>query len=541
MPPAQPSPRPGPLDLAFGARGELTAAVLAGSFLLAWWVLDRALHVPGAGPLVWISLGIGMVYGLRAAVGSLARLSFDIDALMVVAAALAAYWGAPGEAALLLFLFVLAGSLEGFALSRTTRAIEALHKLMPDDTLVWRPAPEAPPATGSDRAQGRWVRVPPDELSVGDLLMLPPGETIPADCRLAEGDSAVNQATLTGESLPRVVGPGDELYAGTINVGNPITAQVLRPARDSSLRRILALVLEAQQQREPVQRLIDRLGQPYALGVVGVSVAVLLVWWLVLAEPLIGPRGGALYTAITLLIVLSPCAIIIATPTATLAAITRAAREGVLFKGGQAIDRLASLRALALDKTGTLTIGRPRLVDVEAAPSAEQPALLAIAAGLEAESTHPIAAALREAAALRGIEPEPATSRTSFRAGRGVSGLFRGREARLGTFEHARQLVPPERRDHVRDVMERAQARGDLAVCLATGDRACVFVLTDQVRPGARELVPRLHELNIAPVVMLTGDNAVTARRVADELGLDRWQAQLLPQDKVRALAELRR
>ncbi|MFN7022828.1 MAG: HAD-IC family P-type ATPase, partial [Phycisphaerales bacterium] len=214
--------------------------------------------------------------------------------------------------------------------------------------------------------RGEFVPVPPESLAAGDVVRIPPGEIVPTDARLAPGQgmTSINQASITGESLPREVREGDELYAGTVNVGNPVEAIVLRPASQSSLQKILNLVIEAQQQREPVQRMIDRLSQPYAIGVFAVSIGVMLLWRYALGVPWLGTpeaagRDGAIQTAITLLIVASPCALIISTPTATLAAISRAARGGVLFKGGQAIERLSRLRAIAFDKTGTLTIGRP--------------------------------------------------------------------------------------------------------------------------------------------------------------------------------------
>jgi Cd2+/Zn2+-exporting ATPase len=515
------------------ARGELVSAIIAGGLLFigagaGYFGGEGAAESVGAA-MVWISLAIGMFHGARAAFDSIRAARVDIDVLMVVGAGLAAGVGAPAEGALLLFLFVLSGALEDLAMQRTTRAIEALHKLMPTRALRL--------------SEGEWVEVAPEALDAGDVVKVLPGESIPADARITQGRTSVDQASLTGESMPRTVGEGDEVWAGTINVGDPVQARVTRRAAESSLQKVLHLVIEAQQQREPVQRMIDKLSQPYALAVFGISLVVFLVWWLALGEPLVGEgkggRGGAIYTAITLLIVASPCAVIIATPTATLAAIARAARGGVLFKGGQSIERLSRLGAVAFDKTGTLTIGRPRVQALHPVGWSDENRLLAAAAGLEQDSTHPIAKAVIEEAARRGIEPA-AVSESGFTAGRGVSAVIDGKPARLGSMVHAGPLVPECLRNRVQEVLDSVQSAGNIAVVIAHDQEAGVIILADSARPGAAGLVAQMHELGVKPVCMLTGDNRATAKSVADSLGIDRWKAEMLPKDKVEAVAALK-
>lgn len=517
----------------FSARGELWAAILAGAMLLCGYLL----HTPwpeGSAPgragaaLVWASLAVGMVYGLGAAWESLRERRVDIDVLMVVGAGLAAYIGHPEEGSLLLFLFVLAGALEALAMQRTKREIESLHKLMPTDALVQR--------------SGEWVHLKPELLGPGERIKILPGERVPTDARLAAGESAIDQSAITGESMPRHVRPGDELYAGTINAGDAIEAVVTRPVSQSSLQRVLDLVTRAKEQREPVQRLIDRVSEPYALGVMGVSALVFLVWWLVLGRP----WADAAYTAVTLLIVASPCALIIATPTATLAAIARAARAGVLFKGGSAIDALAATGAVCFDKTGTLTFGRPTLYEVHPVAWSDGGKLVALAAGVESESTHPIADAVRRAAKERRIYPASVEGIT-FTPGRGVSGTFHGCDVRLGSYKHTEAIIPVCFRNRVKDVLEKIQERGHIGVVVAHacagapgGGEAAVLIMADAVRPGARTLVDELHALGVRPVRMLTGDNHTTAARVAASLGLDRFDAELLPEDKVRAVQEMK-
>lgn len=522
----------------FAPRRALYGALLAGALLglgVAFSYRGPAMHWPGL-VCVWISLGVGMVYGGKAAFDALANKSFDIDVLMVVAAGLAAYIRHPEEGALLLFLFTLSGALEDLAIQRTTREISALHKLMPTEAMVFR--------------DGAWLETSASTLVTGDRVKIRPGERVPADATLLSGETSIDQSAITGESMPRHVKPGDELFAGTINTDDPVEATVLRPVSESSLQRIMDLVTKAREQREPVQRFIDRVNEPYAVGVLLVSIVVCLVWWLALSRPF----ADAMYTGIALLIVASPCALVIATPTATLAAIARAARGGVLFKGGQTIDRLARVRSVCFDKTGTLTHGRPTLYEVHPVAWSDGKELLAIAAGLEADSTHPIAVAVREAAANRGVTPAT-IDKLNHVVARGIQGQYAGSEVRLGSFAFAEPVIPVCFRNRVKEVLGKIQSRGHVAVVIAraaagadtpdTADdssgQAAVLIMADSVRPGATELVRDLHALGVKPVRMLTGDNAITATRIGDGLGLDQVDAELLPDDKLRIVGEMKR
>lgn len=508
------------------AKGELVSAVVAAGLLIAGFILRasfddaRPAHLAGHG-CDFAALGIGLFHGGRAAWHAVRGGRFDIDVLMIVGAVLAAFIGAPSEGALLLMLFTLSGALEELAMQRTTRAVEALHKLMPTSALKW---------TGT-----AWEHVEPELLVVGDRVRILPGELAPVDCRVTMGSSSMNQANLTGESMPRDVGPGDDLYAGTVNVGSPMEATVSKPASQSSLQKILDLVTSAQQQREPVQQVIDRVSQPYAIGVFAAAIATFVVFWLALDRT----ASSAAYTAITLLIVASPCALVIATPTATLAGISRAARGGVLFKGGAAISRLAGLQAVAFDKTGTLTIGKPRVVRVEVVGVASEQTMLAVAAGLEEHSTHPIAQAIIDAAKAAGATAS-AVSEVGYIAGRGVTANIDAKPARLGSLAHTREMIPEALQARVGEVLKTIQSGGHIGVVCVYEGSAAVFILSDSARPGAECLVRRLHEQGVKPVVMLTGDNRATAQRVADDLGIDEVHADLLPGDKVDQVKRLK-
>lgn len=522
----------------FRPRTQLIVSLCAGA-LLAVGFIAHLFDQSWSSWANWLSLGLGLIYGLEAAWQSLRKMVFDIDVLMAVGALLAAYIGHPEEGALLLFLFVFAGALEDLAMLRTEREIASLHALMPADAMVWR---------GSE-----WLVVPAETLVVDDKIKVRPGERVPADAKVLAGKSTIDQSAITGESMPREVGPGDELFAGTINTDDALEALVLRKVTESSLHKILDLVTAAKERRRPVQRFIDRMSQPYALGVLCFSTIVALVWWLVFKEPLVGTSEapGAIYTAITLLIVASPCAIIIATPVATLAAIARAARSGVLIKGGEAFDRLASVGAMCFDKTGTLTHGRPKLYDIQAVAWSDGPRLLSIAAALEADSTHPIAHAICEAFTERALPIAPVEEINHILAS-GLEGKIAGRKVRLGRYSFAEPVIPVCLRNRVKEVLDKVRDRGHVAVVVAlAGDEtaaegpsvgeAAVLIMADSVRPGAERLVADLHAIDIRPVRMLTGDNAVTAARIAETLKLDGFEADLLPADKQRIIGTIRR
>jgi len=514
------------------AKTELVCSIVAGALLIVGWIGSMLPEPVGTQSVaaIWASLAIGMFFGARAAWDSLRQLKVDIDVLMIVGASLAAYIGHPSEGALLLFLFTLAGALEELAMQRTEREVSALHKLMPSTALRLN--------TGS----GAWETIPAEELRNGDRVRILPGERVPTDASVASGSTSIDQSAITGESMPRPVKPGDELYAGTINTDDPIEAVVTRPVAESSLARILKLVMNAREQREPVQRQIDRLSEPYSIAVLVLSAVVVLVWHYVLGRP----WAASAYTAITFLIVCSPCALVISTPTATLAGIARGARAGVLFKGGQAIERLARVGSVCFDKTGTLTVGRPKLYRVHPVAWSDGPELLAMAAGIEQLSTHPIASAIREAATQQGIAPA-AVADISHTAGRGMEGTFNGCPVRLGSYRFTEELIPVCFRNRVQDVLATIQDRGHVAVVIAHacpekagGGEAAVLVMADAVRPGAKSLVRRMHALGVRPVRMLTGDNKRTAERVAASLEIDRVDADLLPQDKLAAVERMK-
>lgn len=485
--------------------------------------------------LVWVSLALGSVHGLKAAAESIAERKPDIDVLMVVGAGLAAAIGHPGEGALLLFMFTLAGALEHRAMAKAKDAVARLSKLMPSDAMR---------RTSANGAEGAgWEPVKPEDLRKGDLVLVRPGETVPADGTVEKGQTTLDQSHLTGESLPRAVERGDEVYAGTMNQNGAIEVRITRPVAESSLQKILELVLEAQEQRQPLQRVIDKFSTPYTLAVFAVAAIALVL----LATTRIG--GGenplswtdAAYRAITLLIVASPCALVIATPTATLCGLNRAARAGLLVKGGEALERLSTINTIALDKTGTLTTGRIEVTEtrVITGDTERVDALMPVVLAMEEQSTHPIALAIARAARASGARPAPIES-FEMVPGKGIRAMHDNQPAYIGNIEYIAPLLGTDDRTNAEHILEEVRAEGAITAVFAHAGTVLVFTLADTLRDGAKQLVAELHDLGINRVVMLTGDHENIAAKLSAEIGIDEHHAGLLPEDKVEQIRHLR-
>lgn len=507
---------------------QLPLALIAGALLLVgtlfWKLLDETAppvaltgHV-----LVWIALSLGLIHGGKAAWDAVRAMKPDIDVLMVVGAILSAALGHPEEGGLLLFLFNLAGALEHRALAKAKDAVTRLHKLMPKNAL---------------RREGdKWVETDAEALEPGDVVLVRPGETIPADGEIRDGHSTINQSTLTGESKPRSVDPGDEVFAGTLNEAGALEVTVTRPVHESSIKKILQLVLEAQERRQPVQRMIDSFSTPYTLTVFAVAITVFILYWVVPAD---GSFVDAAYTAITLLVVASPCALVISTPTATLCGLSRAARSGVLIKGGDALERLARVRHVALDKTGTLTTGQIEVTRVETVGASDAEALLSVALAAEQRSTHPIAAAIVRLAESRDLHPAELAALSNV-PGRGIEAMYQNKPLRIGTYAFCEELIPVCFRKHTEALVNGVRADGGAPVVLAHNGQAMVLALADRPREGADDLARGLQEVGVQTVTMLTGDQKIVAERIGAELGITDIHAELMPEQKVAELEKIR-
>ncbi|MBX3592118.1 MAG: cadmium-translocating P-type ATPase [Burkholderiaceae bacterium] len=496
---------------------ELVFSLAAGASLLAGWLASRAGWPDAVSQWpYWAAYAFGGFFTLRDAVQSLRSKRFDIDTLMLVAAAGAAALGQWAEGALLLFLFSLGHALEHTAMDRARRAIEALAELAPKTALV--------------RRDGAEIEVEVENLLRGDRIIVKPGQRIAADGNVAEGASAVDQSPVTGESVPVDKSAGDPVFAGTVNGEGVLLVDVTRLATESTLARMVRLVSEAQTQKSPTQQFTDRFERFFVPAVL-VGAALLIA-----VPPLLGyPFADAFYRAMAVLVAASPCALAIGTPAAVLSAVARAAQAGVLIKGGSHLENLGRLNAIAFDKTGTITEGRPRLTDVVAFDVPEND-LVSLAAAVESRSGHPLAQAIVTAARERGLrwnEPADAEAVT----GKGIRATLDGRRVEIGNLKlFAGESVNKA----VTDEVERLESGGRTTMLVrADGRFAGVLGLMDTPRAGVIGALATLRSLGIARTVMLTGDNERVARAVAKEVGLDEVRASLLPEEKVSAMASL--
>ncbi|GAB5550114.1 MAG: hypothetical protein SangKO_098740 [Sandaracinaceae bacterium] len=492
---------------------------LIGGLVAEWqgWAL-------ASGLLYAVSYGFGGWYGARAGLESLRHRTVDIDLLMILAAVGALAIGAPFEGAMLLFLFSLSNTLQHVAIGRSRRAIEALMELRPDAAVIER--------------GGAWVEVPVDQVRVGDVFRVGPGARMPLDGVVTSGRSEVDQASITGESVPVTKDVGDEVFGGTTVGGGALDVRVTKTADESAIARMIAMVEDAQSQKAETQRLIDRFEQPYALGVIAmtaVAIGLPILGWGEAFEP-------AFYRAMTLMVAASPCALVISTPAAVLSAIAAAAKSGVLFKGGVTVEEAAKVRAVAFDKTGTLTAGETRLTDVVALGTLGEDELVALAAAVQARSEHHLAQATVREATARGLTVAAADGFAAV-AGRGVEAAVSGALVRIGNPEHS-DGRPVENLDAALAEVERLRGQARTAVVVTETqegvERAVgVMAFADVLRPSAREVVAQLHALGIEHVAMLTGDTAAVGQAMGAEAGVDAVYADLLPERKVALIREL--
>lgn len=454
---------------------------------------------------------------------NLKKREIDIHFLMLAVAIGAMFIGAWGEAVLLLFLFSASGAMEEYALDRTQREVSAMLKT-------------SPKRANLVAADGTETEVAVETLQVGNRLRVKPGEAFAADGLIVSGKSASDESTLTGEANPVEKNVGDQVFSGTLNMWGVVEFNVVRLPAESTLQKIIRLIQTAQKLKAPSERFTDKFGTGYTYAVIGGSLAMFLVWWLGFGLPAFAntlETRSAFYRAMTLMVVASPCALVLSIPSAILAAIAWGARHGVLFRGGAAIEKLADITAVALDKTGTLTTGELAVVALESYPKGRETEVLQLAYTLEAKSQHPIARAIVRHAKSQGLS-ELAMDDFQSITGQGVRGKVGGATLLLGRREllesgpladWAKQLPP---------------AAAELSEVWVIGkDLVGRVLLKDQIREESRGVLAQLKSMGIK-TVMLTGDRRQTAEAVAKELGLDEVRAGLSPEDKVAAIQALR-
>jgi Cd2+/Zn2+-exporting ATPase len=498
---------------------ELIVSAIAGVLLLSGWIVG--LRDGGD----WVSVGllggsilIGGYYAMRDAWQSIRERELDIDVLMVVAAMGAAALGQWAEGALLLVLFSLGHALEHLAMDRARHAIEALADLAPKTALVLR--------------DGKEVELRVEDLQRGDRVLVRPGQRIPADGTVLEGASAVDQSAITGESMPVDKTVDALVFAGTVNGEGLLTVEVTKLSKDSSLARMVQLVAEAQTEKSPTQRFVTRFEKVFVpLVLIGVVA-------LIAIPPLLGfPFAESFYRAMAVLVAASPCALAIATPSAVLAGVARAARGGVLIKGGAHLENLRSLTVIAFDKTGTITTGKPSVTDVIVLKG-DEATLLTMAASVESRSAHPLAQAVVQAALARQLQ-WPSASEVQSVTGKGIHAQLGSAQVSIGNLRLFENDGVP---DAVTAQVRQLESSGKTTMLVRSdGEFLGLLALADTPRPGMREVFARLTSLGIRQAVMLTGDNAQVAKAVAASVGITDVRAGLLPEDKLKVIDELLR
>lgn len=508
-----------PRGFLVGASGALTGLGL----LIEWlhWAPEWAANTCFA--LATIAGGL-LVF--PAAWRALRKGRLDMNVLMTVAVAGAWSIGQGEEAASVVFLFALSELLESWSAGRAKRAIAALLKLSPETALI----------VGKDgRPEERKV----SEVVVGDEMLVRSGSRVPLDGVVLTGNSAINQAPITGESVPVEKSPGDSVFAGTINGEGSLNVKVTKLAGDSTLARIVKLVEEAEGQKAPTQRFVDKFAGIYTPATFVVAILVAVV------PPLLFQQawGDWIYKALVLLVIACPCALVIATPVSIVSGLTALARRGVLVKGGAHLEAVGKLRALAVDKTGTITQGRPQVVKIVPIGKFSDYEILAKAAAIDTHSEHPLAKAVVEEAGKREVIFSPASDYVS-RTGRGAEGRIGGHLHFVGNHKMAHELGSCT--DEVEKKLAEIEAQGlSLAVVghaphdSCSGEVLGIIAIGDALRPETPEALKLLHSAGLEKIIMLSGDNQRTASAIASKAGIDEAVGDLLPDQKVERLKEL--
>ena len=496
----------------------VTSGILTGiGLLLHWFHLGPEWVSKAAFVAATIAGGL-LVF--PAAWGALKKLKLDINVLMAVAVTGAWVIGEGAEAASVVFLFSLSELLESWASGRARKAVDSLLKLSPPTAIV-------------RNADGTEQEVPVAEVAVDREILIRSGSRIPLDGQVVSGDSSVNQAPITGESLPVEKKTGDPVYAGTVNGEGSLTVRVTKPASESTLARIIQLVGEAEENKPPTQRFVDRFAAVYTPAVFAVAILVALIPPLLFHQP----WPFWIYRSLVLLVIACPCALVIATPVSIVSGLTALARRGVLVKGGVHLESVGKLRALAVDKTGTITQGQPQVVGITPVGDLSEEEILRRAAAINTHSEHPLATAIVTAARSRNVAFEPATDYVSI-TGQGAQASVDGHPHFIGNHKMAHEagVCTPE----VEAILATIEAKGQSLAVIGhlphgecKGEILGIVAIADTLRPEVVEALRLIHKAGIQKVVMLSGDNQRTASAIAKQAGIDEAVGDLMPEQKV--------
>ena len=508
----------GPSDGPWWRSRKAILTMASGVALLAAYLVGHV--VPAVAPYAFAAaMLVGLVPIARRAVSAaLAGIPFTIETLMTIAAIGAVLIHASEEAAAVVFLFLVGELLEGVAAGRARASIQSLTALVPKTALL--------------EEGGKTREVQADTLAIGSIIVVRPGDRIAADGVIIDGASAINEAPVTGESVPVRKEKDAAVFAGTINGEAVLKVRVTAAAADNTIARVVKLVEEAQESKSPTERFIDRFSRYYTPGVLLTGALIAIIPPLLFGQP----WAEWIYKGLAVLLIGCPCALVISTPAAIAASLSAGARRGLLMKGGAVLEGLGKLSAVALDKTGTLTEGKPKLTDI-VAWSAQKSEVLALAAALETGSSHPLAQAILAKAEAEQVSV-PAASQAQAIGGKGVTATVDGREIFLGSPRAAgEKVVLPQ--DLQRRILALHEEGKTVSVLLTGAEIAGLLAMRDEPRPDAREGLQALKALGIK-TVMLTGDNSRTAKAIGAQLGMDDVRAELLPQDKQRIVGELK-
>ena len=478
---------------------------------------------PTTSSLHWIStllLAVSCIAGGWDALidgwASLREKRVDVHTLMILVAVGSWIIGHPEEGALLLFLFSAAGAIEHYAMFRTRGAIDALLD-------------RAPKQARLIESDGKESIISVGELKPGHQIIVLPGELVPADGKVISGESAVDESTLTGEAKPVEKKLGSLVSSGTLNSWGRLVVLVTKAEKDSSLQRIVTLIREAQGSKAPAQRAIDRWGDIYAIFTLSASLIFFLYQYYILNNPIMGGETSALYRAMTLMVVLSPCALVLSVPSAILAAIAAGARQGILFRGGAAVERLSGVNTICFDKTGTLTSGEPVVASLEVYPPENRSKTLSALLSVESSSTHPFASGILKACRAEGAEMQPVTGLSNF-PGHGISGVINGVTWKVGGRDFVGcAALPPSQADSGAIISE---------VWASDGATIARVTLIDEIREKSASTLSALHKLGIH-TMMLTGDREEAAAVAAKKVGIETFAAALSPEDKMQTVRKI--
>jgi Cd2+/Zn2+-exporting ATPase len=488
---------------------SLSGVTLGLSWIFTWTGFSP-FHLPTA--LAIASLILGGYPIVKSAAKTLLIPDLNVDTLVSIAAIAAAAVGAFREAATVIFIMLLGEFLEGVTVGKTRKAIASLIQLSPKTAWV--------------RRENQEVQVPIEDVKPKEVVIVRPGERIPVDGKIISGCGSVNQSTLTGESIPVEKDVGDKVYCGTFNESGSCEVEATQVADDTKLAQIKRLILEAQAEKSPTQRVMDRFSRYFIPAIILIAFATFLV-------------TGEIIRAITILIVACPCALVLGTPTAVVAAIGNAARQGILIKGGAYLEQMGRLKTLLLDKTGTLTHGRPRVIEMTALNGMDEKEVLYWAAIAEKRSEHPLARAVTEKAEALGLSVPHPQSFENFR-GKGVKAQWNSKTIIVGSSEMLKGegIQIPET---AKAVLESKQSEGMTSLLIAADRRLLgIISIADTLREGAKEAIKQIRGEGVSEIWMLTGDSALVADRIGRELGI-RYEAKLLPEDKVTSVKEWKR